>query len=130
MGLVGLLGLTQAIGHTFHITSDEVLTWNSIYKILADSLGCELNAVHITSGFICNLEPSFTGDLLGDKTESVIFDNTKIKTFVPEFKATIPFATGIKRTLEWFQVSEDRMFVNPETNKKINHILNSYKGRA
>ncbi|WP_036380681.1 NAD-dependent epimerase/dehydratase family protein [Muricauda sp. MAR_2010_75] len=130
VGLVGLLGLTQAIGHTFHITSDEVLTWNSIYKILADSLGCELNAVHITSDFICSLEPGFTGDLLGDKTESVIFDNTKIKTFVPEFKATIPFATGIKRTLEWFQESEDRMFVNQETNKKIDHVLKSYQART
>ncbi|HAI40989.1 MAG TPA: NAD-dependent dehydratase, partial [Maribacter sp.] len=90
-----------AIGHAFHITSDEVLTWNMIYKILADALGKEAKVVHIASDFICKVEPSFTGTLLADKAESVLFDNTKIKTFVPGFKATIPFSEGIKRTVKW-----------------------------
>lgn len=125
-GLVGLLGLTQAIGHAFHITSDEILSWNMIYKILADSLGCEAKVVHIASDFICKIEPSFTGTLLADKSESVIFDNTKIKTFVPEFKASIPFSTGIKRTLKWLNQNPDMKFINPETNAKIDHILNAY----
>ncbi|MGC1515438.1 MAG: NAD-dependent epimerase/dehydratase family protein, partial [Maribacter sp.] len=102
-GFVGLLGLTQAIGHAFHITSDEVLSWNMIYKILADALGKEAKVVHIATDFICKTEPSFTGTLLADKAESVLFDNTKIKTFVPGFKATIPFAEGIKRTIGWLQ---------------------------
>ncbi|MDM8160573.1 NAD-dependent epimerase/dehydratase family protein [Labilibaculum sp. K2S] len=126
-GLVGLLGLTQAIGHAFHITSDEILSWNMIYKILADSLGCEAKVVHIASDFICKIEPSFTGTLLADKSESVIFDNTKIKTFVPEFKAAIPFSTGIKRTLKWLNQNPDMKFINPETNAKIDNILNAYK---
>lgn len=125
-GFVGLLGLTQAIGHAFHITSDEILTWNMIYKILASSLGCELNAVHIASDFICKTEPSFTGTLLADKSESVIFDNTKIKTFVPEFKAIIPFAEGVKRTLKWFDEKPERKFINKETNTKIDAVLNAY----
>src|SRR3546814_4248172 len=76
------MGLTPAIGHAFHITSDEVLSWNTIYKILADSLGREAKIVHIASDFICAVEPSFTGTLLSDKGESVLFDNSKIKTFV------------------------------------------------
>ncbi|WP_461644078.1 NAD-dependent epimerase/dehydratase family protein [Labilibaculum euxinus] len=126
-GLVGLLGLTQAIGHAFHITSDEILSWNMIYKILADSLGYEAKVVHIASDFICKTEPSFTGTLLADKSESVIFDNTKIKTFVPEFKASIPFSTGIKRTLKWLNQNPDMKFINPETNAKIDNILNAYK---
>lgn len=125
-GFVGLLGLTQAIGHAFHITSDEILTWNMIYKILASSLGCELDAVHIASDFICKTEPSFTGTLLADKSESVIFDNTKIKTFVPEFKAIIPFAEGVKRTLKWFDEKPERKFINKETNTKIDAVLNAY----
>ncbi len=126
-GFVGLLGLTQAIGHAFHITSDEILSWNMIYSILADSLGKEAKVVHIASDFICKAEPSFTGTLLADKAESVIFDNSKIKTFVPGFKATIPFATGIKRTLKWLDGNPERKFVNPETNQKIEHILKLYK---
>ena len=125
-GFVGLLGLTQAIGHAFHITSDEILSWNMIYKILADSLGEEAKVVHIASDFICKIEPSFTGSLLSDKGESVIFDNTKIKSFVPEFRATIPFSEGIKRTLKWLDQNPDMKFVNPETNIKIDNILRAY----
>lgn len=126
-GLVGLLGLTQAIGHAFHITSDEVLNWNMIYKILADSLNCEINAVHIASDFICKVEPFFTEKLLADKAESVIFDNSKIKRFVPEFNATIPFATGIKRTLNWFDENPKMKVVSGETNRRIENILKAYR---
>lgn len=126
-GFVGLLGLTQAIGHAFHITSDEILSWNMIYKILADSLGKEAKIVHIASDFICKIEPSFTGTLLADKAESVIFDNTKIKTFVPGFTATIPFAKGIKRTLRWLDENPEKKWVNPIKNKQIENILRAYK---
>ena len=126
IGFVGLLGLTQAIGHAFHITSDEILSWNMIYKILAESLGREAKIVHIASDFICKIEPSFTGTLLADKAESVIFDNTKIKTFVPEFKANIPFAAGIKRTLKWLNENPDRKFINADKNEKIERVLNAY----
>jgi len=126
-GFVGLLGLTQAIGHSFHITSDEILSWNMIHKILADSLGREANIVHIASDFICEIEPYYIGSLLADKAESVIFDNTKIKTFVPEFKATIPFSEGIKRTLKWFDDNPDKKFVNPEENARIDNILKAYR---
>jgi len=126
-GFVGLLGLSQAIGHAFHITSDEILSWNMIYKILADSLGYEAKVVHIASDFICKIEPSYTGTLLADKAESVIFDNTKIKTFVPGFKATIPFAVGIKRTLQWLDENPDRKIISQEENIKIENVLRAYK---
>ena len=126
-GFVGLLGLSQAIGHAFHITSDEILSWNMIYEILAENLGSEAKVVHITSDFICKIPPSYTGTLLADKAESVIFDNTKIKTFVPGFKATIPFAVGIKRTLQWLDENPDRKIISQEENIKIENVLRAYK---
>lgn len=125
-GFVGLLGLTQAIGHAFHITSDEVLSWNMIYKILADAIGKEAKVVHIASDFICTVEPSFTGTLLADKAESVLFDNSKIKTYVPGYKATIPFAMGIKRTLEWLHEKPERQNIDAETEAKIDNVLRVY----
>ncbi|MGB5555575.1 MAG: SDR family oxidoreductase [Flavobacteriaceae bacterium] len=128
-GFVGLLGLTQAIGHAFHITSDEVLSWNMIYTILADSLGKPAKIVHIASDFICEIAPSFTGTLLADKAESVLFDNSKIKTFVPGFKATIPFAEGIKRTLAWLDKNPEHKFINAETNQQMEYILKVYRSR-
>ena len=126
-GFVGLLGLTQAIGHPFHITSDEVLSWNMIYRILADAIGRDPKVVHIASDFICKVEPSFTGTLLADKAESVLFDNTKIKTFVPGFKATIPFAEGIKRTLKWLEDNPERQNIDPNIEASIENILKAYR---
>ncbi len=125
-GFIGLLGLWPAIGHAFHITSDEILSWNMIYKTLAISLGCEAKVVHIASDFICKIEPSFTGTLLADKAESVLFDNTKIKTFVPGFKATIPFSEGIKRTLQWLDAHPEQKIIDKDTNMKIENILKTY----
>ena len=126
-GLVGLLGLTQAIGHPFHITSDEVLSWNMIYKILGDALGKEIKVVHIASDFICKIAPSLTGTLLADKAESVLFDNTKIKTFVSGFKATIPFSEAIKRTLKWLAENPEKQNIDADTEADIESILKAYK---
>ena len=125
-GFVGLLGHQQAIGHSFHITSDEVLTWDQIYLALAEAVGVEANIVHISSDFIVKHEKSLVGSLLGDKSYSVIFDNTKIKTFVPDYRATIPFIQGIKRTLAWFEAESERQVINEESNRMIDNILNAY----
>lgn len=125
-GIIGLFGHQQVSGHIFHITSDEILTWNQIYEAVADAVKVKPKIVHISSDFICNVEPSFTGNLLGDKSYSAIFDNTKIKTFVPDFKAVIPFKKGILRTLKWFDDHPEKKIINPATEKKIEKILDAY----
>lgn len=126
-GLVGLLGHQQAIGHAFHITSDEILTWNQIYEAMANAVGVEAKVVHIPSDFICQFDENQIGNLLGDKATSIIFDNTKIKTFVPDFKATIPFKAGIKRTIDWFEANPDRQVINPQTHRHIDRIIQAYE---
>jgi nucleoside-diphosphate-sugar epimerase len=125
-GFVGLFGNLQAVGHAFHITSDEVLTWNQIYETIADALGAQANIVHIPSDFIVQVAPGQTGNLLGDKAWSVIFDNSKIKAFVPEYKAVIPFREGIRRTLAWFQADPARMRVDAAVNAELDAILTAY----
>ena len=128
-GFIGLLGNMQAIGHAFHITSDEVLTWDQIYMTIADALGVEANIVHIASDFIAKVAPNLGPGLLGDKSWSVIFDNSKIKSFVPDFKAVIPFREGIRRTLAWFDADEKRRWVNEEVNAEMDRILAAYNGK-
>jgi nucleoside-diphosphate-sugar epimerase len=126
-GFVGLLGHPGAIGHAFHITSDEVLTWNQIYQTIADGLGVEANMVHISSDFIAKINPALGAGLLGDKAWSVIFDNSKIKTLVPEYQATIPFHKGIRKTLAWFDEDESRKRVDEEVNAQMDAILAAYE---
>ena len=127
-GFVGLLGHQQALGHAFHITSDEILTWNQIYQAVAAAAGVGANIIHIPSDFICRIDESQVGNLLGDKATSVIFDNTKIKTFVPGFKATIPFKEGIKRTVAWFEADPARKVVKEETDRMMDRIIQAYEG--
>jgi nucleoside-diphosphate-sugar epimerase len=129
---VGLLGHQQAIGHAFHITSDELLNWNQIYEAVAEAADAELKAVHIASDFICDVAdsmgiPDMRGSLLGDKAVSTIFDNSKIKRFVPGFVATIPFKEGIKRTVKWFEADRSRMVINEANNDFIDSVLRAYK---
>jgi len=125
-GFVGLLGNIHAIGHAFHITSDELLTWNQIYEIIADIVGMKANLIHIPSDFIMKYDSETGAGLWGDKAYSVIFDNTKIKTFVPEFKATIPFTEGIKKVLNWFDEDETRKKLNPKDDEYMDNLINSY----
>ena len=127
-GFLGLLGYEKAIGQAFHITSDEVLTWNQIYQTIAEALGVEAKIVRIPSDFIVKVVPRLTGDLLGDKTWSVVFDNSKIKSFVPEFQATIPFKEGMRRAMEWFAADEKRRLVDGKVNQEMDLIIQVYQG--
>jgi len=125
-GFLKLVGNGRAVGHAFHITSDEVLTWNQIYETIADALGVEADIVHISSDFIARVAPSHAGSLLGDKTWSAIFDNSKIKIFAPGFRAVIPFREGIRRTLAWFDADKKRQRVDDAVNAEMDRILAAY----
>ena len=105
-GLVGLLGHAQADGHAFHITSDEALTWNRIFQITAEAAGVATPPlVHIASDFLVACVPAWRGTLLGDKAVSAVFDNTKIKRFVPGFTASTSYAAGIRKTIDHFDAT-------------------------
>jgi nucleoside-diphosphate-sugar epimerase len=129
-GFLGLVGNTQALGEAFHITSDEVLTWNQIYETIADALGVKANIVHLASDFIARISPPLTGPLLGDKTWSAVFDNSKIKAYVPGFQAVIPFREGIRRTLAWFDADKNRQRVDEVVNAELDRILTAYAAKA
>ena len=99
-GFIGLMGNPHALGNAFHITSDETLTWNQIYRTIADVLGVELKAYHVSAEFLDAVGPyDFRGALLGDKSCTVLFDNTKLKRAVPGFQATVRYEEGVRRTI-------------------------------
>jgi nucleoside-diphosphate-sugar epimerase len=126
-GFIPLLGNPLTIGESFHITSDELLTWNQIYDFIGRALGCEVHKVHVPSDFIARHFPQFEGTLLGDKSHSAIFDNRKIKQFVPEFQATIPFYEGISRTVAWFDAHPGRKRINESENRILDDIITRFR---
>ena len=98
----GLVGNIHAVGQAFHITSDESVTWNQIYSIIADELGVELKACYVPSELLNKIGPyDFEGTLLGDKAHTVIFDNSKIKRAVPDFTASVRADQGIRSTVRY-----------------------------
>jgi len=126
-GFVGLLGHKQAIGHAFHITSDEVLTWDQIFRIVGEAAGVEAKIVHIPSDFIAACVPEKEGSLIGDKSVSVVFDNSKIKRFVPGFCATTSFAAGIRKSLAWFDADASRKKIDHEMNARLDKLIACYE---
>lgn len=126
-GFVGLLGNIQAIGHAFHITSDEILTWNQVYETIAAAAGAKPAIVHIPSDFIAKFNADEGASLLGDKAGSAVFDNSKIKRFVPGFVATVPFAEGVKRSIEWFEADPKRCVVDDEYNQFMDRVIAAYE---
>ncbi len=131
-GFIGLMSNVHAIGEAINITSDESLTWNQIYQIIASTLGVKLNAVHIATDYLAACSDyDFTGSLLGDKSNTVVFDNSKLKRLVPGFNASVRFDQGVRLVLEnilshpEFQ-TEDKEF-DAWCDKIINNYINSMK---
>ncbi len=113
VGLVGLLGNPHALGQNFHITSDEWLSWNQIHEIVAQAAGVEARLVHVPSELIAEYDPNWGASLLGDKAHSTIFDNSKIRRLVPEFRPVIPFWQGAREILAWYDADPRRQVVEP-----------------
>src|ERR1700686_799094 len=126
-GLVGLLGHPQAVGHAFHITSDEVLTWDQLFHIVGAAVGGEPQLVHIPSDFIAACLPDKKGTLIGDKSVSVVFDNSKIKRFVPNYCATTSFAEGIRQSLAWFNAAPSRKQIDQQVNATMDKLISAYE---
>jgi nucleoside-diphosphate-sugar epimerase len=126
-GLVGLLGNDQAIGQAFHITSDEVLCWNQLYGLVAQAAGVQPRLLHIPSDFIAACLPDKLGTLIGDKSVSTVFDNSKIKRFVPGFRAIMPFGEGIRETLAWFDADPARREIDTAADAAWDKLIGAYQ---
>ncbi|MEL4455634.1 SDR family oxidoreductase [Lutimonas vermicola] len=126
IGFLGLIGHQQAIGQSFHITSDEILTWNQIYDAVALAAGKQAMKVYIPSDYLGTFDKNLRGSLLGDKAVSTIFDNSKIRSFVPEFNPVIRFKDGIRNTIHWFEEKQERMIIKNKTNEFMDRIINTY----
>jgi nucleoside-diphosphate-sugar epimerase len=127
-GLIGLFGNPAAIGEAFHITSDEVLTWNQIFAQAAEAAGVSKpRFVHIATDFILSCVPSAEGSLVGDKLVSAVFDNAKVKRFVPGFAAQTRFADGIRQTIAWFDADPARQVIDDATNTRWDKLVAVYE---
>ncbi len=126
-GFVGLLGNHHAIGQAYHITSDEILTWNQIFEILAGAAGADVDMVHVPSEFIAAFDSDWGVNLLGDKSHSMIFDNTKIKRMAPDFAATIPFSWGAEEMVAWYDADPQRQVVDEDVDRLMDEIIETYE---
>lgn len=125
-GFIGLMGNPHAIGEAFHITSDESVTWNQIYQTIADALGVELKPYYVSSEFLASVSDyDLTGSLIGDKAQSVVFDNTKLKRTVPGYQSTVRVEEGICRTVEYVLAHKEYQTADPEFDMWCDKVINA-----
>jgi nucleoside-diphosphate-sugar epimerase len=122
----GLMGNVRTVGEAYHITSDESLTWNQIYEAVAKALGTKLKSVHIATDTLAACSEDFYGGLTGDKANSVIFDNTKVKHAVPGFTATMRFDQGVRRTLEYIYSHPECQRPDPVFDEWTDEVIGRY----
>ncbi len=129
VGYIGLMGNRHAYGEAFQITGDEILTWDQIYSTIADALSVELKAYHVASDFLSETGAKygydFEGSLLGDKSVSVVFDNTKLKRLVPGMTTTVPFHKGVRIALDYVLSHKDRYEEDPEFDAYCDKVIAS-----
>lgn len=126
VGLIGLLGNKKAIADDFHITSSELLSWDAIFNLVAKAFNTTASIVHVPSEVIARYDKKIGDSLLGDKTHSMIFDNSKLKSIVHDFNPKINFAEGVEEIAEWYKSNPDKCIVDESTNSLIDTILNDY----
>ncbi len=123
VGLLGLLGHPAAIGEAFHITSDESIPWNEVIQSVARAAGKEAKIVHVASDTLAKRHSRWGEGLLGDKSHSVIFDNSKIKRLVPSFKAVVPFSQGAREIVGFYRENPERCVVDAEIDALMNELV-------
>ncbi len=125
-GFIGLLGNPKAIGEAFQIMSDEQLTWNQVYQSVANALGVTFKPYYVSSEFLAAVSPKaydFTGNLLGDKSVTVVFDCTKLKRAVPGFCATTRFDEGVRRCVAYLQSHPELQEEDPEFDAWCDRVI-------
>lgn len=122
-GFVGLIGNPRALGEAFHITTDEVLTWDQIFQTMGRAVGREAKLAHVPVEFIGRCEPSVYDGLKGDKMYSLVLDNAKIKSVVPDFSATISFYEGMRRCLAWYADHPEAAKTGAQADANVDRIL-------
>jgi nucleoside-diphosphate-sugar epimerase len=129
-GFVPLLGHPRTIGDVFHITSDDVLTWDQIAQSLAAAAGVEARIVHVPSDVIAAADPEWGAGLLGDKAHSMIFDNAKVRSVVPGYRATIPFEQGAREIVAWHDGDLARRQVDARIDAVMDSLVEAYSARS
>ena len=129
-GFVPLLGHPRAIGDAFHITGDDVLTWNQIAEHMAAALGVTAKLVHVPSDAIAAADPDWGAGLLGDKAHSMVFDNSKLRALVPDYVATVPFHAGAREIVAWFDEDPTRQTVDDRLDKVMDDLVARYRIRS
>ncbi|MGH3399565.1 MAG: SDR family oxidoreductase [Streptosporangiaceae bacterium] len=122
-GFVPLLGHPRTLGEAFHITSDDVLTWNQVTAALAAAAGTSADIVHVPSDAIAAADPDWGASLIGDKAHSLVFDNTKVRGVVPDFRPVIPFEQGAREIVAWYDEDPARQRVDARMDALMDKLI-------
>ncbi|MFW5794178.1 MAG: NAD-dependent epimerase/dehydratase family protein [Bacillota bacterium] len=122
-----VMGNKSAYNDYFHLTSNKVYSWNKITGFIYDALEMEPNVIHIPTDFILKYFPEFKGELYGDKKDSAVFDNSKIKEIAPNYKSEVEYYDVAKRVVKHFLENTELQEIDEEFNKRYENLIKAYK---
>lgn len=121
----GIMGNEEAVGQVYQITGDESLTWNRIYDCIGEALGKPVHQYHVTTDFLSACDPEYAGTLGGDKAHSVVFDNTRVKNLVPDYRAVIPFSEGAARCVRYLLSTPEAQIADPAFDQFCERVISA-----
>jgi nucleoside-diphosphate-sugar epimerase len=122
----GLIGNMKTIGHQFHITNDEAMTWDMIMNTYGWILGVEPKIEHIPVDFISKVYPNLRLGIYGDMVENGVFDISKIQSFVPGYRTRVPLRDGLQRSIKWYMDNPEQQIVSEESNAMMDNLIASW----
>ncbi len=122
---VGLAGNAKSFGEDFHVTSEERNVWEDLYLEFGRLVGIKPEIVHLPSELLRKAAPNLCSHLYFEKTYAGLFDNTKLRSVIPDFSAEISLHEGLKSILAWYEAEAHE--VDPEKDALEDRLVEIYR---
>ena len=103
---VGVLGNSATFGQAYHATNEEPTVWKELYLSFGRLIGKEPELVHIPSRYLMEAAPALGAHLYYEKSYDGLFDNSKLRSVLPGFRAEISLEKGLSEILNWWEDSK------------------------
>ena len=57
----------------------------------------------------------------------MVFDNSKLRSVVPDYRATIPFEQGAREIVAWHDEDQARQHADPRIDAVMDKLIDAYR---
>ncbi len=124
-----LLGNEASYGETYHLTSDFVYSWERIYELICEACDRKPNPVYIPTDFALKYFPEYKSELLGDKNNSLFFDNSKIKEVAPSYRSEVDYGNVVKKAIKRLKKDSSLQSIDSDFNSVYDMCIKDFEAQ-